>query len=154
MDYFTDTNQIKSKKVVIIPPLYNNDKTLEFLIQPEKHLFYPNEVYLHFSIEIPAAYLMDNQVADKLFDSLEVQLNNSKISNNSSSNEYFLAAYFNVRSNYPSDVLTTSMVPMGYHGNLSFDSAYLNSLDNINKPLVDPKLFFDPRFGSQTSEFR
>ena len=122
MDFFTDTNQIKAKKVVIIPPLYNNDKTLEFLIQPEKHLFYPNEIFLHFNIEIPPEYLMDNQAADKLFDTVEVQLNNSKITNNSSSNEYLLSSYFKSRANYPTDVLESSMIPMGFFGTMSFDS--------------------------------
>ena len=133
MEFFTDTNQIKAKKVVVIPPLYNNDKTLEFLIQPEKHLFYPNEVYLHFSYEVPGDFIVDNMAADKLFDSLEVQINNSKITNNSSSNEYFLSSYFHTISNYPSDVVQTSMVPMGFFGLDCLDFDFIVSLDPKKK---------------------
>ena len=133
MNFFSDSNNIKSKKVVIIPPLYNNDTTVEFLIQPEKNLFYPNEVFLHFSVKIPAGYVLDNQSADKLFDSVEVQLNSTKITNRSSSSEYFLSAYFNTRCSYPTDLYDTSMRPMGYYSTRSVDAADITALTSSVK---------------------
>ena len=66
------------KKVTTIPPIYNTDKSLSFLLHPEKLMFYPNEVMLHFSVNVPGEYILENQAAEKLFDSLEIQINGKK----------------------------------------------------------------------------
>ena len=136
MNFFTDANNVKAKKVVVIPPLYNNSRTMEFLIRPEKDLFYPNEVFLHFNLKVPAAYIVDNQSAAKLFDSVEITLNGCKITNRSCSNEYFLASYFNIRSSYPTDIIETSMRPMGYYSIRSLDVTDIDALE------ADTKAFY------------
>lgn len=133
MNFFSDSTGITAKKIVVIPAIYNNDRQLEFLIQPEKHLLYPNEILLHFNVKIPAEYVLDNQNADKLFDSLEVQINNTKITNRSSTNEYFLSSYFYVKSSFPADVVESSMRPMGWTTTNSYHLSTLNGFSNAIK---------------------
>ena len=78
MEVFSDTINIKDKKIYQIQALYNTDTTLEFVIQPDGDHILPSEIYLNFSVEIEENYLPDNQ-ADKYFDSVDVIINNEKI---------------------------------------------------------------------------
>ena len=135
MNFFTSASSIKAKKVVVIPPLFNNDQRLEFKIQPENNLFYPNEVFLHFNCKIPAEYLLDNDCS-KLFDSIEVTINGCQVSNRTSSNEHFITSYFTTMSNYPTDIIETSMRPMGYFSVRDYDVSEYNAMSSTNKAKI------------------
>ena len=113
MDVFHDAVEIESKKVYQIQALYNNDSTLEFVIQPDSDYILPNGVFLNFAVNIDGHYIMDNQ-ADKLFDSVDVILNNEKVTNRSNTNEYFLSSFFQTKANYPGGHFTNVLGPEGW----------------------------------------
>jgi len=113
MDVFQDAIEVDSKKVYQIQALYNTDSTLEFVIQPERDFIFANDIFLNFHIEIDKHYVMDNQ-ADKLFDSVEVIVNNEKVSSRSNSNEYFLSSFFQTKANHPADHFSNVLRPAGW----------------------------------------
>ena len=115
MNSFKDAIEINSKKIYQVQALYNKDNTLEFVLQPERDFIFPNEIYLNFRVELNKNYVMDNQ-ADKLFDSVEIIVNNEKISSRSNSNEYFLASFFQVKSNHPAVHYDNVLRPEGWYG--------------------------------------
>ena len=121
MDVFQDALDVNSKKVYQIQALYNTPTTLEFVLQPERDFIFANDIYLNFGIEIGANFIMDNQ-ADKLFDSVEVIVNNEKVSSRSNSNEYFLSSFFQVKSNHPADHFSNVLRPSGWFGSVNLDS--------------------------------
>ena len=121
MDFFRDTQEIDSKKIYQVQALYNTDTTLEFLIQPDRDFVFPNEIFLNFAFEIDKNYLVDHQ-ADKLFDSVEVIVNNEKISSRSNSNEYFLSSFFKTKANYGPHHCRTVLKPAGWFGPMNLDA--------------------------------
>lgn len=122
MNAFKDAVDFTAKNIYQIQSLYNKDSTLEFVIQPQRDFIFPNEIYLNFSVELNKNYVMDNQ-ADKLFDSVEIIINNEKISSRSNSNEYFLGSFFQVKSNHPVDHFNNVLRPEGWWGSKNLSAA-------------------------------
>jgi len=121
MDVFRDCAENGPKKIYEIQALYNTDTTLEFVIQPDRDYVFANDIYLHFSVHIDKHYIMDNQ-ADKLFDSVEIIINNEKITSRSNANEYFLSSYFRTKSNHPMDHFNNILRPAGWFNGFNYNA--------------------------------
>ena len=146
MNAFKDAVDITAKNIYQIQSLYNKDSTLEFVIQPQRDFIFPNEIYLNFSVELNKNYVMDNQ-ADKLFDSVEIIINNEKISSRSNSNEYFLGSFFQVKSNHPVDHFNNVLRPEGWWGSKNLSAAEM--LAHPKQEAIDERSPYTKKIGDK-----
>ena len=122
MDVYKDVLDIEDTKIVKVSPLYNNKNVLEFVIQAEKTYLSFSDLRLHLTIVVPNGYIVDNQTLDKLFDSVEIKINNESITSRSCSNEYFLTNFFLTKINRDVDSIDTSLATSGWYSHQNFNN--------------------------------
>ena len=66
-------------------PRQNIEENLTFTFEPDPNLaLLKNKIALHFTVDLPEAYIPSNGFAGKLFSSLSVEVNSQRISGNRS----------------------------------------------------------------------
>ena len=77
MDIFETRDDLVSEtRYVPIPASTNNDQEIVFNCSPDKRTLRLNKSFLKFSIKLPYFLLLDNDFPQKLFNELQLYMNN------------------------------------------------------------------------------
>ena len=141
MNSFDSTVELENVKIVKVSPMYNNKNAIEFCIQPEpKGCLVFSDILVHVTYKIDAKYIVDQQALDKLFDSVEVQINKTPITSRSTTGEYYYSSFFVTKLSYNTENVASGMKNQGW-----FSNKNLNSVTFLNMKfllIIHPYLVF------------
>ena len=126
MQFYHDENQKYSNSELLVPltPNFNTSSYVEFTITPSGGHLQLSDTRLTFCVDVPESFVPENFFAYKLFESLEVSINHTIVSNKSSDNDYALTNYFFTRMNWDELTLKNSGSLEGYWDNENYDASH------------------------------
>ena len=117
-------------KCVNLPSLFNNENLLEFNIEPDKRFLVLGESYLKFHVELPEYFVPSNNLANKLFQTLDLGINYENVNYKGSSNDYDITSFIGNRINYNAGYLEKIKFE-GHFDNYNLDSSELKNHEKI-----------------------
>ena len=138
MQFYHDENQKYSNSELLVPltPNFNTSSYIEFTITPSGGHLQLSDTRLTFQVDLPVSVVPENFFSTKLFESLEISINHTVVTNKSSDNDYALTNYFLTRMNWDEINLKTSGSLEGYWDNQNYDASHFTAKEFASSPTV------------------
>ena len=116
-------------------PAYNDENNLSFVMKGDKHYALLSDAMLDIEFSVNENYVVDNQLLDKLFDSVEIILGKDSITRRSITNEHIWNSFCETTYTFIRFCSITKVLMDLVHvlGCGTFSSCRRNSRQNLSK---------------------